>query len=431
MMDRREFLALAAAGLSPVRALLGEGLPPADITLRIGEVNADLGRGQTIKTLAYNGQIPGPLLRMTEGSAVTIDVINDSRLPEMVHWHGFRIPPEVDGAHEEGTPHVQPKDSRRFSFTAQPAGTRWYHTHAMAGQDTRIGMYSGQFGMVIVEPRQDPARYDAEFPVVLHDWGPYFRSDMEGDVDYRWFTVNGKMLGSGEPFHVKTGQRILFRILNASATMAHRLSLSSHAFLVVALDGNTVPRPRRVPVLELAPGERVDAIVEMKNPGVWVLGEVDNAQRAAGAGIALEYAGARGRARWTPPPPDFKWDLNAFGEPREPAPAGATTPLVIEPGTGGYLWAINGKSWPHTDEIRLAAGMRNRLVFDNRSDMAHPVHLHRHSFELPSGVRKDVLLIPARSRVDADVIADTPGPALFHCHQQFHMDFGFMALTRY
>jgi FtsP/CotA-like multicopper oxidase with cupredoxin domain len=144
----------------------------------------------------------------------------------------------------------------------------------------------------------------------------------------------------------------------------------------------------------------------------------------------VEYAGVQGRPRWTPPPP-FKWDLNTFGEPRALAPVAANIPLVIEPGTHGYLWAINGKSWPNTDDIRLTAGARNRLVFDNRAHMGHPVHLHRHSFELAFGVRKDVLMVPANTRLEADVIADTPGPALFHCHQQLHMDFGFMALVRY
>lgn len=224
------------------------------------------------------------------------------------------------------------------------------------------------------------------------------------------------MLGAGEPIRVQTGQRALFRVLNASATMRHRLALPLHSFLVLELDGNAVPRPRAVPVLDLAPGERVDAIVEMRNPGVWVFGETDSAQRSGGAGIEVEYAGAEGRARWIPPP-EFQWDLDSFGQQRDLPPAAAKIPLVIEPGTNGYLWAINGKSWPHTDEIRFAAGARNRLVFDNRSDMGHPVHLHRHSFELSSGVRKDVLMVPARTRLEADITADSPGPALFHCHQ--------------
>ncbi len=429
-MNRREFLALAGASLSAAPIARATDLPAADIILRIGEINADLGHGHTVKTLAYNGQIPGPLLRMAEGKTLTVEVVNHSHLPELVHWHGFHIAPEVDGAHEEGTPHVQPGDTRRYSFRPQPTGTRWYHTHGMAGQNTRIGMYSGQFGMVIVEPPDNPARYDAEFPIVLHDWEPYFRSEMEGDVDYHLFTVNGKVLGSGEPIRVKNGQRVLFRILNASATKAHRLALPSHTFQVVALDGNAVPKPAPAPVLDLAPGERVDAIVEMKSPGVWTFGEVEDAQRAAGAGIVLEYAGAQGRPQWMPPP-NFQWDLAAFGERRELPPSESKVPIVIEPGKDGYLWAINGKSWPQTDEIRLTPGVRNRLVFDNRSMMGHPVHLHRHTFDLGSGVRKDVLLVPAQTKVEVDVLADSPGPSLFHCHHQLHMDFGFMALLRY
>ena len=430
-MNRREFLAVAASSLPAAQiARAASTQASADITLRIEEMTADLGHGHTVKTLAYNGQIPGPLLRMQKGKTVTVDVVNHSRLPDLVHWHGFHIPPEVDGAHEEGTPHVQPGDTRRYSFTAQPVGTRWYHTHGMAGQNTRIGMYSGQFGMVIVEPRQNPAPYDAEFPIVLHDWEPYFRSEMEGDVDYRLFTVNGKVLGAGEPIRVKGGQRVLFRVLNASATKAHRLALPSHNFQVVALDGNTVPKPASVPVLDLAPGERVDAIVEMKSPGIWVFGEVEDAQRAAGAGIAVEYAGAQGMPRWVAAA-NFEWNLSAFGEQRELPAAESTIPLVVEPGKDGYLWAINGKSWPHVDEIRLTPGVRNRLVFDNRSMMGHPLHLHRHTFELGSGVRKDVLLVPAHSKVEVDVMADSPGPSLFHCHHQLHMDFGFMALLRY
>lgn len=429
MITRRQLLALTASAL-PAAVLRAADSPAPDITLKIEEISVDLGRGHSIKTLTYNGHVPGPLLRMKEGKTVTVEVVNQSHLPELVHWHGFHIPPEVDGAHEEGTPHVQPGDTRRYSFTAQPAGTRWYHTHGMAGQNTRIGTYSGQFGMVIVEPRENPARYDAEFPIILHDWDPYFRSEMEGDVDYRLFTINGKVLGGGAPLKVKMGQQVLFRILNASATKAHRLALAAHTFRVVALDGNPVPNPATVPIIDVAPGERVDAIVAMKTPGVWTFGEVDDMQRSAGAGIVVEYAGAQGRARWSAPP-KFSWDLNLFGKPGELAAAESKIPLVIEPGKDGYLWAINGKSWPNTDEIHLSPGVRNRLVFDNRAMMGHPVHLHRHTFELASGVRKDVLLVPAQSKVEVDVLAESPGPSLFHCHHQLHMDFGFMALVQY
>jgi FtsP/CotA-like multicopper oxidase with cupredoxin domain len=114
------------------------------------------------------------------------------------------------------------------------------------------------------------------------------------------------------------------------------------------------------------------------------------------------------------------------------------TPLVFEPRSDGNLWAINGKSFPNADPFFVTPGVRNRLVFDNRSMMAHPVHLHRHTFEITSyagkrtsGVFKDVVLVPAHSTVEVDLTPSTPGPSLFHCHQQFHMNFGFMTVMQY
>ncbi len=409
-MTRREFAGLLAL------PQIGRAIPApaADITLRISEITLDLAPGHAFKTLAYNGQVPGPVLRMTEGKLVTVEVVNETRNPEMVHWHGLHIPPNVDGAHEEGTPMVQGQDSRRFTFTPNPSGTRWYHTHAMAGHNLRIGSYTGQFGMVVVEPRVNPANYDAEIPILLHEWDPFFSSDMEMDVDYRLFSINGKMLGSGEPIRVRPGHRVLFRIVNASATMPHRLALPGHQFQVIALDGNAVPNPQRVPVLSLGPGERIDAMVEMKQPGVWILGEEDDRQRKSGAGIVVEYAGAHGKPQWKAPP-KFIWDYTIFGT-NSPVPEPANSlPLVFEPRSDGNLWAINGKSYPNTDLIIPKAGVRNRLIFDNRSTMAHPIHLHRHSFELTkvsgkptAGVFKDVVMVPAKQTVEVDFRANSP-----------------------
>jgi FtsP/CotA-like multicopper oxidase with cupredoxin domain len=431
-ISRRQLLAAAGASLIPARAA-----QTADITLRIAQTTLEIGPKCSVKTLSYNGQCPGPLLRMTEGKEVTVEAINDTRLPEMIHWHGFHIPPDVDGAHEEGTPMIQGLSRRSYTFTPQPAGTRWYHTHALAGHNLGIGLYSGQFGMVIVDPKENPARYDLEIPVILHEWEPFFASGRDMDVNYRFHSINGKMLGFGEPIRVKKGQRALFRLLNASATNTHNLALAGHTFHVIALDGNTLAHPQTVPVLTIAPGERVDAIVELANPGVWILGELDAASRAAGAGIVLEYAGLKGPAKWIAPPA-FEWDYTIFGNATEPTAAEVTVPIVVTPGNGGNLWAINGKSWPDTDDIYLRPGLRNRLIFDNRGDMDHPFHLHRHTFELVrvagkpvSGVYKDVVNVPANKTIEVDVMAANPGPSLFHCHQQFHMDFGFMALMKY
>ena len=100
--------------------------------LRIAPVTVELTPNHIISTIGYNGTSPGPLLRMREGVPVTVDVINDTDVPEYVHLHGLFLPSEVDGAEEEGTPPVPPLGRRRYQFTPRPAGTRWYHSHAMA-----------------------------------------------------------------------------------------------------------------------------------------------------------------------------------------------------------------------------------------------------------------------------------------------------------
>ena len=115
------------------------------------------------------------------------------------------------------------------------------------------------------------------------------------EVGYRSFTINGRMLGHGEPIRVKQGERVLFHILNGSATEIRSLALPGHSFQVVALDGNPVPNPAKVPVLWLGTAERISAIVEMNHPGVWIMGDLDNDDRPHGMGIVVEYAGSAGK----------------------------------------------------------------------------------------------------------------------------------------
>lgn len=444
-MTRRQLVSLTGGWVSSalLRASAQSSSPAArtsdaDITLHIGETTAELAPGRLVRTLAYNGQVPGPLLRATEGKSIAVDIWNDTREPQMVHWHGLHIPSDVDGAHEEGTPHVPANERRRLVFTPRPAGTRWYHAHGPAGKNLHKTTYSGQFGMLIVDPRDDAGRYDQEVPIILHEWEGYFTDD--GDVDYKLFSINGKMLGAGEPIGVRRSQRVLFRFLNASATLSHRLALPGHKFNVIALDGNTLATPRSVPILDIAPAERVDAFVEMDQPGIWILGELLETQRRAGLGIVLEYAGERGAPRWISPAP-FTWDYTFFGAAVDPAAAAPQAdgrfPLVIKSGSG-HQWTLNGKSFPHTDTLMVKANRRYRLIFDNQSAEAHPLHLHRHTFEITkfagkpaAGVFKDTVVVPPWKQVEVDVIASNPGPTLMHCHQQLHMDMGFMMMMQY
>ncbi len=434
MMTRREMLALAS--LSPLKASEN-----ADYKLIIDHDSIEIAPKAAIKTTCYNGAAPGPLLRMKEGERVTIEVANRTDEPEIVHWHGLHIPSDVDGSMEEGTPLIPPHSSARYSFTAAPSGTRWYHTHMPAMRNLKNGLYSGQFGFIYIEPKNDPGTFDQEIFLALHEWEPYFSTSEDSmDVMYKRCSINSHALGFGEPVHVKEGQRVMLRILNASATMHRRIAFAGHSFTVVTMDGNPVATPKKVRVLELGVAERIDALVEMDQPGVWILGATDDRDRKAGLGIVFEYSGRTGAAQWVAPSKD-PWDYTLFGKSANDEPA-EKIPLVIEKKFAGSRWVdkwtINGKSWPKTDPIRVKSGQRYRLVFDNRSDEAHPLHLHRHTFELrniagarTSGVYKDVVVVPPKSIVEVDFTANNPGKTLFHCHQQMHMDYGFMSLMEY
>jgi FtsP/CotA-like multicopper oxidase with cupredoxin domain len=422
----------------------------ADYTIDIAPYTLELSPKHSIKTVAYNQQIPGPLLRFREGKPVTIDVTNHTSSDEVVHWHGLFLPSDVDGAMEEGTPMIPSGGKARYTFTPSPAGFRWYHTHTFAGEDLKKGQYSGQHGFLLIEPRENPARYDQELFLALHDWDGKMAGSGDGSMnpEYRYSTINGRMLGASEPLRVREGHHVLFHILNSSASDVHWVALAGHQFRVIALDGNPVPTPQLVPMLRLAPAERICALVEMSNPGVWVLGEIRKHIQAAGMGIVIEYANRSGNPEWQQPQ-SLDWNYHQFAN-QLPASGDAKEPsepidisLVFESRFAGHgapdHWMINGKSYPKTDAVALTRGQRYRLQFKNHSSDDHPVHLHRHTFELrnlPSklgiqGIMKDVVLVEANTQVDVEFTANHPGSTLFHCHQQNHMDEGFMMLFHY
>jgi FtsP/CotA-like multicopper oxidase with cupredoxin domain len=482
--DRRRFLHLGSAaavgGLLPelgCRRGADRAAPPpaADYTLRIATGPVELAPGKSITTTTFNAQFPGPLVRLTEGRPVTVDIHNDTDVPEQLHWHGQTLPVDVDGSGEEGTPFVPARGLRRITFTPGPSGLRFYHTHLRAGRDLNRGQYGGLVGPVYIEPRINTGAYDREVFLVLKEFEPALSKggDMamdflagaevaalkqEGEkamkaslaagaahgyeVGYRSFTINGRMLGAGEPVRVKTGERVLFHVVNGSATEIRSLALPGHTFRVVALDGNPVASSPTVAALWLGTGERVSAIVEMNRPGVWVLGDLSDDDRNDGMGIVVEYAGQTGKPAWRPPS-SAKWDYSWFGQKgANPKPPDETLELLMAKDNaadeGFNRWTINGRLFAMERPeamFRLRRGGRYRLRLRNASDDIHPIHLHRHTFEVTrlggvatAGIMKDVVMLGSYQEMEIDFTADQPGRALFHCHQQLHMDFGFMVL---
>lgn len=489
-MQRRTFLklggltALATPSLSFARNAPGPTARPtalaskADYTLRIAHSLVELSPDCIVPTTTYNGEFPGPLLRMKEGRPVRVDVYNDTDRPEQLHWHGQTVAVDVDGAAEEGTPFIPAHGMRRLAFTPGPAGLRFYHSHMVAGSDLGLGQYSGQVGAVYVESNREPGDFDREVFLVLKEFEPFFSKggdmamdflapatrdtslEMRGEtamkqslatgmphgyeVGYRSFAINGRMLGHGAPIRVKEGERVMFHIINGSATEIRSLALPGHVFKVLALDGSPVPHPIEVPVLWLGTAERISATVEMKHPGVWVMGDLDDDDRAHGMGIVIEYAGRQGKPQWIKPT-DRRWDYRRFALPHaQPASVDETIELTFAKqnavNEGFNRWTINGEAFDMKAMrplFELRHGQRYRLRMHNASDDIHPMHLHRHSVEITriadqptAGIIKDVAMLGGYQSMDVDFTADQKGLSLFHCHMQLHMDFGFMALFR-
>jgi FtsP/CotA-like multicopper oxidase with cupredoxin domain len=495
-MDRRKFiksagLVLPLAGVIPAGALAlakpagpaiennhdaGGQKPKADYTIRIGTGLIEVRPQHIISTICYNGQFPGPLLRFKEGQQAIVDIYNDTDRPEQFHWHGQFVPVSVDGSAEEGTPYIPAHGMRREVFVPKPSGIRFYHTHTVAGANLSAGQYSGQVGPVYIEPKIKPDGYDREEFLTLKEFEPYFMKggDMASDflsgpqlpqlkamqekrekespvktkgyeVGYKVFTINGKQLGHGKPVQVKYGERILFHIVNGSGSEIRSLALPGHTFKVIALDGFPVPTQAEVPVLWMGTAERISAIVEMKHPGVWVMGDLADDDRGNGMGTVIQYAGQKGKPQWIKPRP-YIWDYTIFGKKNGHVPQPDETIKMTfakqnAADHGFNRWTINGVAFNMMDMkpmFHLRKGKRYRLQMFNASDDIHPMHLHRHSFEVTkiggkntSGIFKDVAMLGGFQEMEVDFVANNPGRTLFHCHMQLHMDFGFMALFDY
>ncbi|CAN5570969.1 hypothetical protein BH23CHL5_BH23CHL5_02460 [soil metagenome] len=334
-----------ALGLVATFALLSvnrghSAVEPAvkEFTLVAEEVEWELMPGTTVTAWAYNGQMPGPEIRVREGDLVRIIVKNNLPTGTTVHWHGINVPNDMDGPVGLNQAAIETGESFVYEFEATPAGTRWYHSHTDVSTQVMLGLY----GAFIIDPKNSTQQYDRDYTYVLSEWdmeltpnvalgldprGPRDSTLRGGEFGTDFFLFNGKMHEAISPVYVEEGDRVLIRLINAG-TVSHPIHTHGHSFKVVATDGNPVPPAAQLTkdTILVAPGERYDIEFVADNAGVWMMhchieNHADN-----GMMTVIQYAG-----EIPPGPLGEYWNPEAGGQ-RVPG----KSPVMMNSGHMGH-----------------------------------------------------------------------------------------------
>ncbi len=212
--------------------------------------------GQYVEAWTYNGAVPGPEIRVTEGDKIRVLVHNELPQSTAVHWHGLMVPNAMDGVPGITQPPIKPGETFTYEFQIRDgnAGTHMYHAHYNSAEQ----VVKGLLGSFIVEPKDPATRpaFDREYTIVLND-GPI-----------GGFSLNGKSFPATQPLVAKRGERVLIRYMN-EGMMIHPMHLHGMPMQVVAQDGYLLPQFYTCDTLNIAPGQRFETIVEATEPGTW------------------------------------------------------------------------------------------------------------------------------------------------------------------
>lgn len=468
LIDRRTLLsgsaAMAAAAALPRRAQ-AQTPPVKEFRLTAAPGRAALAGAGNPQTAVwgYNGQVPGPEIRVRQGERVRVSVKNDLPEETTVHWHGVRVPNAMDGVPHLTQKPIAPGDTFTYEFDCADAGSFWYHPHVNSAAQVGRGLY----GALIVEERE-PLPVDRDITWVLDDW----RLTKDGaisddfgnmhDVSHagrigNFITVNGAV---PETFEVRRGERIRLRLINTANARVFGLVFEDHAPMIVAMDGHPVaphaPEGNRVVI---GPAMRVDLVIDMAAAPNSRFAVFDRFYRGFEYRLFdLVYAGTP--LRDAPPAREVSLPANPLAEPDLAAATrhdvllgggmmGQMASAQVDGKTvdirsmfkRGLIWAINGvASTEHVHEPLLAVkrGSSHILAIANETAWWHPMHLHGHAFRVlsrngaPTRHREwqDTVLIAPRERVEIAFAADNPGDWMFHCHVLEHQAGGMMATLR-
>jgi FtsP/CotA-like multicopper oxidase with cupredoxin domain len=457
------------------RRRAGQRLVTGRLTAR--PTTLDLG-GTEVSTWAYNDALPGPPLRVTAGDLLRVTLDNQLPAPTSIHWHGIALSNDMDGVPGVTQTAVAPGANFTYEFTAPDPGTYFYHPHVGVQLDR------GLYGVLLVDAKDEPGRYDQDWTIVLDDWvdgtgrtpdsilasfgtsagmsgtmggmagmgGAPGSSDTPsagmmgetmtspvlggaGDIAYPHYLINGRVPSAPQAFTAKSGQRVRLRLINAGSDTAFRIALASHRLTVTHSDGYPVI-PSTTDALIIGMGERYDVEVTLAD-GVFPLVAV--AEGKTGQALAVIRTGAGRAPAATVQPPELHRQvllgrhLRASEAARLPTKTvDRTHTLRLAGAMSPYLWTINGRTFPQSRPLPIVQGERVRLRFSNQSMMFHPMHLHGHSFAVSGGgPRKDTVIVRPMETLDVEFDATNPGQWVSHCHNIYHAERGMMTTLSY
>lgn len=246
--------------------------------LTVKEADWELLPGVVTRAVTFNGTVPGPTIRVTEGDTVEIAVTNALDEPTSIHWHGVHVPNDQDGVGGITQPMIAPGETFDYRFTAPHAGTFMYHAH---GTSSREQIDRGLYAPFIIDPAGgDAIEADKDVALTIGNWmvgegagdmpGMDMGADTSMSMEYDYFTINGKSFPATEAIEVEEGQLVRLRFLNPSQTI-HPMHLHGMDMAIVAKDGEPLAEPQRINTLDLAPGETYDVVFLADNPGTWLL----------------------------------------------------------------------------------------------------------------------------------------------------------------
>ena len=463
--DRRRFLKSAGATLTmlALAPALHAQQGTASTVLRPGPAQLRLRpNGAATRVWGYNGAVPGPVLRYPQGARVRVALENALPQPTTIHWHGIRVPNAMDGV-PQVTQDPTPSGERfDYEFTAEDAGTFWYHPHQASFEQVGRGLY----GLFIVEEPK-PIPVDRDIAWVLSDFklGPdNQQTDDFGDVAH---LGGGGRLGNvlalnGRPgvsrLEVRAGERIRLRLLNAATARVFLIAFQGHSPYVVSHDGQGVePHPVPGGVLLLGPGMRTDLILDCIGKPGSMFSVLDRRDR--GAELARITYSKRAAVRPSPlaapepiapnplPEPDLAKAVDHFvlfeggllGRPAIGVIDGKPRKLHEIMAQEKITWTMNYSAQHehaqmHEPLLRLRRGEHVRLKLINDTEFEHPMHLHGHTFrvltmnERPVPYRpwRDTVMMPPRATTEVAFVAANPGEWMFHCHILEHAAGGMM-----